>query len=426
MKLTLLPLFLFPHLAAASLGATPPPALLTSPAGVSLHDPARNAELLADAASHTSLLANADEASTSGFIRRKFTLSDGGPNVLTIGGWLQNRYLANFRESENDDQAEDSFTHGFQTHSARLRLGGSIFDRKLTFNISAEFSGSSNQLRDAEIRYTFDNKIYVRAGQYKPPFLREELIPDTAQLAVDRSIENSVFTLARSGAAGLGWSNSSLRLAADVHDGARNLNTAFNARAEADFAVAARADIMLAGTEFSRFDDFTSFKDSTFAAMIGAALNLETYGETGATSPSPDRDELGLTLDGTLEGNGWNLFAALTYHSTDQPNVEASNDLGFLIQGGIFLTEQLELFARYDSVLPDYEGGPNDFHTLTSGINYYLSPRSHAAKITADVVFYVENGANPGGASTPISTINKLNTFEDDQALLRIQWQILF
>jgi len=413
---------------AAAQGGVP---LNIDPAAVSLVHPSHHAELLADAADRSSLLLNTAEGeSPSGFIKGRFTLSDGGPNLLTVGGFLQTRYLANFRDSE-DNEAEDSFTHGFQTGRARVRVGGHVWDKRLTFVVSAEFGGGtgSGSLRDSEIRYTFDNKLYVRAGQYKLQFTREELVSPTMQLTVDRSLENSVFTLSRSSATGLGWTGERLRLAADIHDGALNRNTPFDSRSEADFALATRIEYLASGTDFKRFDDFTSFKDSPFAALLGAAVDYETYGDTGPGSAggAPDLSEVRLTADGSLEGNGWNAFGAIVFRAADPASgaSEDASDLGYILQGGFFLTDQVELFARYDAIVPDYNPGPETFQSVTTGLNYYISPRSHAAKITADVVFYIENGAQPG-TTTPFSPVNRLNLLQGDEALLRIQWQVLF
>ena len=61
-----------------------------------------------------------------------------------------------------------------------------------------------------------------------PLFLREELVGDTYQLTVERSIVNGTFTMARSSGAGVGWSNSDLRMGADFTDGSAQINTPFN------------------------------------------------------------------------------------------------------------------------------------------------------------------------------------------------------
>ena len=235
------------------------------------------AELAGDAAGRTSLLADGD---SSGFVKGKFTLSDGGANTLIIGGFIQSRYQANFRDTGNSDS---DYTGGFQVNRARLKFNGSVWDKAFTYNILTELStaAGSATLLDAEAKYTFENKVYVRAGQFKPMFNREELVSDIYQLTAERSTTNSVFSLTRSQGVGLGWSGSQFRAAADIHDGGKALNTDFDSSKEADFAITARADWMYAGDNFKRFDDFTSWRGSGYTGMISAALDWETCGDTG-------------------------------------------------------------------------------------------------------------------------------------------------
>src|SRR5262245_31260684 len=68
---------------------------------------AYQAELLADAATRTSGL----QGASSGYNNGKFSITDGGANTLNIGGYVQARYLMNFRD---DQPNNEDFTNGFQ------------------------------------------------------------------------------------------------------------------------------------------------------------------------------------------------------------------------------------------------------------------------------------------------------------------------
>ena len=377
------------------------------------------AELAGDAAGRTSLLA---DGGSSGFVKGKFTLSDGGANTLMIGGFIQSRYQANFRDTGNSDS---DYTGGFQVNRARLRFNGSVWDKAFTYNILTELASSSGTatLLDAEARYTFENNVYVRAGQFKPMFNREELVGDIHQLPVERSTTNSVFSLTRSQGAGVGWSGSQFRAAADIHDGGKALNTEFDSSKEADVAITARADWMYAGDNFKRFDDFTSWRGSSYAGMIGAALDWETFGDTGGGAA--DKEVFGATVDASMEGDGWNAFAAFIYRTTSPDAGSDVTDYGLLAQAGVFVTDQTEVFARYDGIFPDDSSGPDNFNVATAGANYYLSPQSHAAKLTGDVVWYFD--AEADSALVPTSTnLNLLPDTEGDQVAVRLQLLVLF
>jgi hypothetical protein len=408
---------------------TPSPGTTSSLAHVTLdnsqeQDLAHAAELLADTGYRQSLLA---DGPTSGFVNGRFMLGDGGANVLYIRGYAQHRYYANFRDRE--EETEDSFTHGFQEARVRLRFAGSIYSKKLTYDIQTELARADGAiLVDSEIRYTFENKAYVRAGQYKPRFNREEIVIDSSQLAVERSLSNSIFTLGRSQGAGAGWEGSKVNISIDIHEGAANLNQPFDSPREADFATALRTEWMPVGDSFRRYSDFTSWRGSEFTMLLGAAINFETYGETGPgpSTISPDRDVLGLTADVSFEGNGWNAFAAGLFRDVDLQAGSNTSDFGAVVQGGVFVTEQAELFARYDALFPDETTGPDNFHSFAAGVNYYVTPESHTVKLTGDVTYYIDAEADTAFIPAPNTTIGILQDTEGDQVVLRLQLQVMF
>lgn len=383
-------------------------------------DRAAEAELYADAATRASFAA---DGAGSGWDKGKFTLTDGGPNVLRVGGYMQLRYNGNFRQDQPDG---DDYTGGFQVQRARLKLDGSVWDKALTYNVMTELAGSSGaRLMDAEVRYTFDNKVYVRGGQYKPVFNREELVSDTVQLAVERSVTNTVFSMTRSQGVGIGWQSEQVRLGSDITDGSNNLNTPYDSPKQADFAINARAEWMFVGTDFKRFNDFTSWRESEFTGMLGGAVDYETY-DAGNGGSASGYDLLKATADLSLEGNGWNAFAAFFWQQSDPNGGDSTSDMGVVAQGGVFVTDQMELFARYDAVFPDEETGPDNFNTVTAGINYYVSPRSHVFKISGDVIYYIDAVSDCAIIRAPNTTLNLLPDTEGGQVAFMLQAQIIF
>ncbi|HYE62644.1 MAG TPA: porin [Phycisphaerales bacterium] len=384
---------------------------------------AHKAELLADAEARASFLqdmqAPANNPSPgSGWNKGKFFLSGGGTgdNVLNIGGFFQTRYLLNSRDEQPDSE---EITHGFQMRRSRIIASGNVWDKNLTFNITGDFSRSSGvfTLLDAWGRYQWDNGFAVRWGQAKVPLLREELVSDTLQLTVERSTVNTVFTQNRSQLIEVQYTGKQFRVQGALSDGINSLNTDFTAE-RADIGLTGRAEFMFAGDDFKRFDDNTSWQESGYAGMVGGAVHFETGGETGGTT---DRDVTQATLDVSVEGDGWNAFAQGVWRNIDAPGGE-TDDFGVVVQGGVFVTSQVELFARYDVVIPDT--GDN-FNTVTGGVNYYISPKSHAVKLTGDVCYYIDpttdnplTGQNTGA--------NLLTDPEGGQIGLRLQLQVLF
>jgi hypothetical protein len=68
----------------------------------------------------------------------------------------------------------------------------------------------------------------------------------------------------------------------------------------------------------------------------------------------------------------------------------------------------------------------SNFNEFTAGVNYYLSPHSHAVKFTADVVYYADSTTGTpilGGTNTGI---NLLPETDAGEVALRVQMQVMF
>lgn len=161
--------------------------------------------------------------------------------------------------------------------------------------------------------------------------------------------------------------------------------------------------------------------------MVGAAFNHQAMGNTNpATTPSTS---LGTgTIDASLLGDGWNLYAAGVWRTMDS-GASSLTDTGFLLQGGVFVSDIDELYARWDVVVPSDSNlvvagvsGNSDFNTFTVGWNHYVIPESHAAKFTLEFQHY------PDPTTESIITVkgNILPDSTGDQFAITAQFQLLF
>jgi hypothetical protein len=375
-------------------------------------------DLRADAAQRTSFSA----AAGGGWEKGKFFISDGGNNSLTPYGFVQFRYLMNFRD-EDSAGSQDDFTHGFQTRRARMGFKGTIWDKNLSYDILGEFSRSSGAftLLDAYAVYKWDNGVSLKWGQNKVPLLREELVSDTKQLAVERSTVNATFTQGRSQLVSLGYESEQFRGWVALSDGLNSLNTDFTSATESDYAITARGEFRFGDGDFKRFDDMPSWKGSKFGGLLGAAIHFQDGGETGGTV---DTAVTQATVDASLEGDAWTAFVAGVWRNTDPAGGSSTDDFGAVAQVGYLVTEQIEPFVRYEGIFPDDANG-DDLHALTAGFNYYLSPQSTAVKFSADVVYYFDAPADTGIVS-PNTGSDLLADSEDGQVALRFQMQVVF
>ncbi len=418
-------------LAAGLATATP---ALAQQAGNSDEVRALVAEMINDAESRTSLLAAGDAGHDGKF----FIAGDGFR--LNVGGQLQFRYIANFRDDENTD---DDVSNGFQTRRTKLDFNGEI-NRDWFFRVllSADRSEGNVGLEEAFAGYKFANGVKARWGQFKLPMLREELVSSSRQLAVERSVVNEVFTQDRSQGIELAYSTEMWRIAGAFSDGLDSENTDFNdaggiggtpslhVMGESEYALTARAEFMIQGNDWKMWDDFTSQKGQDFGFLLGAALHWQQSTQTPAPT-DVDTDTVQFTVDASLEGDSWNVFGAFVYRWQEQSALGAGDtdlsDMGFVLQGGWRFAENTEVFARWESLIADddrFVTSEDTFNFLTLGLNQYYA--GHAAKATIDMVWAFEDTSNLFGSGVLSTGNGLLGDVEENEVVIRAQFQLLF
>lgn len=396
------------------------------------------AEMLADAQTRSSLLAGGGAGHDG-----QFYLADANGNFrLNVAGQIQFRYVLNWRDDDNTvgTRASDDFTTGFQTRRTKLAFSGNIVNPNWTYKIVGAFDreGGSFGLEEAYVGYKFDNGMKVKMGQFKLPFLREELVSSRYQLAADRSVANEVFNQDFSQGVELRYEQNDWRFMAAFSDGFASRNTDFpNGAGQADWALTGRFEYKFQGM-WEDFEDFTSQTGQKFGALFGAAIHYQESPNSNAPS-DVDGQYLAYTADLSLEGDSWNLYGAfIGAHSDSRGPVGAGNnpefdDFGAVIQGGYRFAKDTELFARWDAVFLDNDrvaSGEDNFHFLTVGLNQYYA--GHAAKATLDFVYAFTETTNLVGASGfanggfPNSGLGLLGDSEDGEVTVRLQFQLLF
>ena len=366
-------------------------------------------ELISDSSVRTSLLAPAPA----------FT-----PKV---GGYEQFRYVFNSRDNSTPlDANNNKSTLGFQNARTRVNLGGNIFSEDWGYFIQFGFGDPSSSgafLEDAYGTYKIGNGWDLKVGQFKLPYQKEQLVGDTTQLAIDRSVTDSFFSQGRSQGIQGAYSADAFRVMIAFSDGLNTANTDFTSGAEADLAFTGRGEFKWAG-DWNQADEFTAFQNSKFFGMVGGAVHYQSGGSTVGTA---DATLAGLTGDVMVKGSGWNAFAEATYQHFDPNGGQSLDDFGIVVQGGIFVAAQWELFGRLDFIVFDGSRSPNDdtFTTLTAGANYYLSPDSHAIKLTAELEYFLTKPSQ-SSAPTPNTFTGLLPADKSGQFMVAAQLQLVF
>lgn len=380
-------------------------------------------EVRADAAGRASFRG---AGPTSGKDDRGLFISDGDAFKLYVKGNMQLRYLANWRSGSGP---HDNFTHGFTNRRIRGGLEGTVVDKRLSFVTSWEWGrdASSPEINESFVKWKDDGGWALTAGQTKLPFWREENMSFLTQLAVERSAVNGVFSQAYSQMLMLEAEGRHARGWAAFSDGSSAINTGFSSNRESDYALTARGEVKWAG-EWKQWSQFTGFRGDPLGAYSGGAVHFQNAGKTGGTLA---KRLLSWTLDTGLKGDGWNAFAAYVGREADDRTLASRGnftDHGWLAQAGLMIAEQHELFARYEGMSPDADrNNGKPFHAVTAGLNFYISPKSHAAKLTMDLVYVpVATARSAGLISLPNLSVGMLSAPERHQFVLRTQMQLAF
>src|SRR5262245_5316049 len=151
-------------------------------------------DALADAGTRAGLL---DEGATAGWDKGFFMKSADGNFLLRINGQLDLRWVLNH---QNDAPLTDDTVYGFEVRRARLNFQGHVIDPSWQYRVQTGFNRSTGTLvlEDAYVNKMFGEDVGLMIGQFKVPFLMEETMPSSRQLAVERSLVNEEFNQDRS------------------------------------------------------------------------------------------------------------------------------------------------------------------------------------------------------------------------------------
>ncbi len=346
---------------------------------------------------------------------------------LKLSVQVQTRYQLNSRDDAGTTLAspDDDLTAGFSIRRAKIGIKGKVADNITgAMKFAFDRGNGTGSLETAYLKWAINDDLTLQAGQFKMGLLREENVSSTRQLATDRSAVNETFNQDFSQGIELHFGSDQWRGLIGFTDGFKSRNTAFNSATEADYALNGRVELLFGDAQWSQFKQFTSWRGANAGGMLGAAIGYQSAGDTNPSAALSTNMTTG-TVDFSYVADGWNLYAAGVWRNTDNGTTDF-DDYGLIAQGGYFVSQSNELFARWDAVLPDDTRGPtgNDFHSITVGWNHYIIPESHAAKFTLDLAYYLD----PTTASIVKTSDghNLLADSEDGQFALTAQMQILF
>jgi hypothetical protein len=319
---------------------------------------------------------------------------------VRLGGEVQTRYVVVRRGA-----GADSLEAGFQIRRARLVVSGWFLSPQLTFRVRPSYDRASGSLSfdDAWVAWGRDGGFSVKLGQYKPDVLREEIIPNFSQLAIEASYAASYFGLDYTQGVQLTWGRGRWRPSLLLHDGSYGAGTDFNAD-RTTVAVAGRLELLARG-ERASFAGSSGWSGTARGLLLGIAADYER-GQRAPSRASPDVVKVTADVSATRPGASF-LAAIYVQHfrmrwggvGAAPTNLNGTAQVAFMAQVGMFaVPDRAELLARYEWM--DFDGvyyrnaagaqqagsrnlGASHLRIVTVGLNYYL--RRDAEKLSVDL-----------------------------------------
>lgn len=341
----------------------------------------------------------------------------GARSVLNQGNFANAEVMVGVRfgysyNSRSDDAVstlgDNDTTMGFGFQQAEVAIEGDVTDNmhaRISFDFgpdNTDSTGASGMayLEDAYVDWSVNDSFDLRIGQFTPAFSSEASTSEFHTVNAYRSVTHE-FLGTPSWTQGIQatWGSDTWDFSVGFNDGPNSSNTAFNSSSEADFALNARFDFY-SDSNKDRFADQSSWRGSDAGWRVGAGAIYATYGDTNPASTATEADVLWYTIDAAYEADGWSVWAA--FYGTDvDPNVGTDHtNYGFELGGAVFLSDQWEAFARWDTLLLDDDAGAgqtsgeDSFNFISVGANYYFVPESHAAKLTLEVGISLDETAD--------------------------------
>ena len=421
-------------------------------------------DVLSDSSTRSSFR---NDGATAGYDGNFFLASADGNFRLNIGGQVQTRFAYSYQptkamtQQQRDNGQQNEY--GFELRRVRMNFFGHVFDPSWTYRVQfasdrdAQNTNQSFNLEDVFIEKALGGGFYVRMGQWKNFFNYEENTSSRTQQFAERSLVNQYYNTKWIQGVLLGWSSEQLHLFASYNDGGgnRNLGAIQSGGEPTDWAFTGRAEYVLDGA-WGQFKDMQGWRGSPFAAMVGAAVNWQhAPGTPPASRPSIGNGQLSpavadqvtllsYTADFNMRGDGWSFWTAFLGNylydggsAATGLGVEDSISYGAVVQGGVFVTDALELIARYEflRVVSDQQVSSvnsalsnQTLNIVTLGFNYYFNKNSLKFTLDGGWAFDAVQFSN-GLYGEPIAGANWRSTSTGQgvgEVVIRAQMQLLF
>lgn len=366
-------------------------------------------EVLNDADTRASLLEN---SVTAGYNNGFFMASEDGNFKLRVMGMIEFRYAVQLRDNSSGDDG----IQGFEIPAVRFGFKGHIIDPSWQFFIWDGQGSSSSTITalNAMITKVFNPNWSVTVGTTKVPLLREYLVSETLISFPDRTPLSNVFSEGYTEGIWINYKKDWLKAVLCISDGG-SMYVASTSDVEAEgVALTLRGEALIKG-DWKQAGDIEAWLGENPFLLVGAAVHYEK-GEYGTTTN--EARQLSWTVDANLKYKGFSLMGAVMGKHIDE-TTKNYDKYGALVQGGLFLTQDLELIARYAWGDSDVDG-EDDLSIVSVGLSKFF--KGHSLRLTGELGYAL----NPVSSSWSYAGWQTDTAGNDGQIMARAELHMLF
>lgn len=230
----------------------------------------------------------------------------------------------------------------------------------------------------------FNDEFSVQIGRQKYDVMRGFVVNAEYQQAIERSLYTYFWgTTNLTNGVKVKWDTDTFRANAMYSNASQSF--AQDAQSPyftngAEYAFSGRFEWLAAGT-WEQFDQISSAPGEEMGILAGVgAAYLDSDVDLW---PYTSRSDWQVTGDLSMNMSGWNLMGSFSIG--DSQNSSANNPWGFEVSGGMYLTDDVELYGRYqwlDPALSSVYGSNSNLNMMTVGANWYLADNN--AKLSLD------------------------------------------
>ena len=327
--------------------------------------------VLNDADTRASLLEN---SLTAGYNNGFFLASEDGNFKLRMMGMIEFRYAAQLRKHSSGDDG----IQGFEIPAVRFGFKGHIIDPSWQFFIwnGQGYSKDINAL-NAMITKVINSNWSVTVGTTKVPLLREYLVSETQISFHDRTPLANVFSEGYTEGIWINYKKDWLKTVLCISDGGSMYVSSTSDGDAEGVALTLRGEALITGN-WKQAGDIEAWLGEDPFLLVGGAVHYEK-GEYGTTTD--EASQLSWTIDANLKYKGFSLMGAFMGKHIDETTTNYDK-FGALIQGGLFLTKDLELIARYAWGDSDVDN-EDDLSIVSVGLSKFF--KGHALRMTGEL-----------------------------------------